>query len=61
MVILMDRIIVQDSLLDLMEQQAVVTVDSVTVMEMEVIRMTPTRMMLLLMQAPIIIIIIIMR
>eukprot|EP00978_Attheya_sp_CCMP212_P008356 scaffold19697_cov30-Attheya_sp.AAC.3 len=45
MVTLMDRIIVQGSLLDLMEQQAVVAVDSVAVVEMEVIGMMPNRMM----------------
>eukprot|EP00978_Attheya_sp_CCMP212_P013003 scaffold32449_cov55-Attheya_sp.AAC.5 len=56
MVSLMDRIIGQGSLLDLMEQpQAVVAVDSVAVVEMEVIGMTPTtKMMQLLMLALII-------
>eukprot|EP00978_Attheya_sp_CCMP212_P039516 scaffold206375_cov26-Attheya_sp.AAC.1 len=50
-VTLMDRIIGQGSLLDLMEQQTVVAVDSVAVMEMEAIGMTPTKMMQLLMLA----------
>eukprot|EP00978_Attheya_sp_CCMP212_P027353 scaffold91610_cov58-Attheya_sp.AAC.5 len=56
MVTLMDPLIlVQGLLLDLMEeQQAVVTVDSMTVVEIEVIRMMPTKMMPLLMQALII-------
>eukprot|EP00978_Attheya_sp_CCMP212_P025876 scaffold84076_cov58-Attheya_sp.AAC.2 len=51
MIILMDRIIGQGSLLDLMEQQAMVAVDSVAVVEMEVIGMTPTKMIQLLMLA----------
>jgi hypothetical protein len=57
MATLMDRIIGQGSLLERMEQQAVVAVDTVAVVEMEVIGMTPTKMKQLLM----LILIIIMR
>eukprot|EP00978_Attheya_sp_CCMP212_P001544 scaffold3163_cov60-Attheya_sp.AAC.14 len=58
MATLMDLIIIILGLpvIDFMEQQAVVMVDSVAVVEMEVIGMTPTKMMLLLMQALIIMI-----
>eukprot|EP00978_Attheya_sp_CCMP212_P038232 scaffold187654_cov42-Attheya_sp.AAC.1 len=57
MATLMDRFFGQGSLLELIEQHAVVAVDTVVVVEMEVIGITPTKMKQLLM----LILIIIMR